>query len=94
MQFLPTTFQANRESARDLYGVKACPPILQDYFQNPKLCTFKHVITLFHRNFSKGAIHMKDFMKDYLPVAGVGLAAGFVAGIFVYAWAYFAVVGG
>ena len=27
---------------------------------------------------------MKDFVKDCLPVAGVGLAAGFLTGIFVY----------
>jgi len=50
--------------------------------------------TLLFRNTNKGGEDVKDFMKDYLPVAGVGLAAGFVAGILVYAWAYFAVVGG
>lgn len=37
---------------------------------------------------------MKDFLKDYLPVAGVGLAAGFATGILIYAWAYFMVMGG
>lgn len=33
-------------------------------------------------------------MKDFLPVAGVGLAAGFATGILIYAWAYFMVMGG
>ena len=37
---------------------------------------------------------MKEFVKDFLPVAGVGLAAGFTAGILLYAWAYFMVTGG
>ena len=37
---------------------------------------------------------MKDFVRDYLPVAGVGLAAGFATSILVYARAYFMVMGG
>lgn len=37
---------------------------------------------------------MKEFLKDYLPVASAGFAAGFLTGILVYAWAYFLVMGG
>lgn len=31
---------------------------------------------------------MKELIKDFLPLAGVGFAAGFAIGVLTFFWAY------